>query len=297
LLLAIIAAIAVAFYMTVTWREKLPTAYSIAVIGFPKSGKTTLITTLFGELFANRLGFQVIPRGLQTIERVNGNLANLELGKSVGPTTDQDVFAYRTDVIRGSFFKRRYKVEIGDFPGEDSREFSEKFGLLFHQTPYFKWAMEADAFLFIIDLAPALVTTEEYGTPQEYAAKMTQAIRTAWQRLSEYHYEGGRSLPKKPVVLVFTKADLFGISAEISDLPEVTKEVLKLGFDTIPTPTEIDSAKLKSGQEHTQKLFANLIQYLGNQSQNYHCLFVSCFSFEQGQRVGIKLLLDNILPK
>lgn len=279
------------------WSNKLPSAYSIAVVGFPKSGKTTLITTLFGELFANRLGIEIIPRGIQTIERINENLSKLELGKSIGPTTDQDVFAYRMDIVLGTLLKRRYKVEIGDFPGEDSREFTEKFGPFFHQTPYFQWAMQADAFLFIIDLTPALVTTTEYGTPQEYAAKMTQAIRASWQRLYEYHYEGGRSLPKKPVVLVFTKADLFGITAEMVNLPQITSEIMKIGFETIPTPTEIDSEKLKQGQEYTKKLFANLIQYLSHQSQNYQCLFVSCFSFEQGQRLGIKPLLDSILPK
>jgi len=280
-------------------RDKLPSAYRIAAIGFPKSGKTTLITSLFSELFANRLGIQVIPRGLETIERVNDNIAKLELGKSVGATTDKDVFAYRVDVIRGKFFKSRYKVEIGDFPGEDSQQFTEEFGHWFHHTPYFKWAMEADAFMFVVDLAPALVPTKEYGTSREYVAKMTQAIRAAWQRLNEYHYEGQQQLSTKSVVLVFTKSDLFGITSEVNDLDAVTQEILKLGFDSIPAPNEIDAAKFKNGQEMILKMFADLISYMKNQDSRFQTIFVGCFSFEPGQRqqrLGIKKLLDAILP-
>ena len=286
------------FALSIYAKKGLPTAYRVAVIGFPRSGKTTLITALFGELFANRLGIKAIPRGLETTERINANLEKLELGKSIGSTTDQDVFAYRIDVIRGKgIFERRYKIEIGDFPGEDSATFTEKFGNWFHQTPYFKWAMESDAFLFIVDLTPTLVNTKEHGTPEEYVAKMTSAIRAAWQRLNEYHYEGNTELSQKPVILIFTKADLFGITSEKDDLDETTNAILKFGFNEIPKPTEIDSAKLEQGKEKILKQFSTLIQYLTNQSKNFQCVFVSCFSYEKEQRVGIKELLNKMLPK
>ncbi len=290
------------FFSLQILRSKFPISHGIATIGFPKSGKTTLITVLFNELFTNRLGIQTIPRGLETIERVNDNIAKLELGKSVGATTDKDVFAYRIDVIRRNCFcfKSYYKVEIGDFPGEDSQKFTEEFGHWFHHTPYFKWAMEADSFMFVVDLAPALVPTKEYGTPQEYVAKMTQAIRAAWQRLNEYHYEGQQQLSKKSVVLVFTKSDLFGITSEVNDLDAVTQEILKLGFDSIPAPNEIDAVKFKDGQETVLKMFADLISYMKNQDSRFQTIFVGCFSFEPGQRqqrLGIKKLLDAILPR
>jgi len=119
----------------------------------------------------------------------------------VGPTTDQDLFAYRTDIIRGKFFKQRYKVEIGDFPGEDSKKLTEQFGDWFHETPYFKWAIEADAFVFIIDIAEIL--NDE--SAKQYAARIAQAIRAAWQRLSEYHLEGNKNRRQKHVLVVFTK--------------------------------------------------------------------------------------------
>ena len=131
----------------------------------------------------------------------------------------------------------------------------------------------------------------------ERQQNMTSAIRAAWQRFYEYHYEGSSNLSQKPAILVFTKADLFGITAEKENLDETTHAILKLGFDEIPTPTDIDSNKLEQGKEQTLKQFATLIQYLKNQSKNFQCVFVSCFSFEKDQRVGIKELLNKMLPK
>lgn len=184
-------------------KQTMPIAYNVAVVGFPRSGKTVLITSIFGQIFLDRfLSKKVILRTKATIERVNRDLEQLELGKALGPTSDQDLFAYRADIKRGGFpLQRTYKVEIGDFPGEDTEEFSEKQSRWLHETAYFKWVMEADSFLFIIDLAHALADEN----PSEYKAKMTKAIRAAWQHLVEYHVEGKKDLKKKPVLLVFTK--------------------------------------------------------------------------------------------
>ncbi|MGR6831381.1 hypothetical protein [Aliivibrio wodanis] len=43
-------------------RKKLPIAHSVAIIGLPKSGKTTLITSIFSEIFSS------------TIKRVSANI-------------------------------------------------------------------------------------------------------------------------------------------------------------------------------------------------------------------------------
>jgi hypothetical protein len=156
----------------------------------------------------------------------------LELGKAFGPTSDQDLFAYRADIKRGGFpLQRTFKFEIGDFPGEDTREFSEKQAKWLHETTYFKWVMEADSFLFIIDLAHVLADKD----PNEYKANMTSAIRAAWQHLVEYHVEGRKDLRRKPVLLVFTKADLLarivGIPSENdSKFPDIQQKIMELGF-------------------------------------------------------------------
>ncbi|MDM8569266.1 GTPase domain-containing protein [Thiotrichales bacterium HSG1] len=272
---------------------KLPRAYSIAIIGFPKSGKTTLITTIFGELFTNKiLNISTIPRGLETIERINSDLSRLEIGKTLGPTTDQDLFAYRIDVIRGKFFKQRYKVEIGDFPGEDTEKFTERFGDWFHETPYFKWAMEADAFIFVVDIADIL----DEQLVKQNVAKTSQAIRAAWQRLGEYHLEGNKNLKQKSVLLVFTKSDLFGITPNAIQESAVLKQISQLGFEEIPEAKEIDSEKLQEGIVYTEKLFANLISYLKKESNQFNCIFVSCFSYSNDQKLGINELIEKILP-
>lgn len=220
-------------------RSRLPIAYSIAVVGFPRSGKTSLITAMFGELFAGRyLRYQVFPRGETTIERINRDLELLELGKSLGPTTDQDLFAYRADVVGGAVvFPAVYKVEIGDFPGEDSAEFAERFSDWFHQTPYFKWVMAADAFIFVVDLGCVI----DNDSTHEYVARLSRAVRAAWQRLQENHLQGERSLSWKPVALVFMKADLFGTSRKIDDTDEreraMAENVPRWG--TVSPPTRV----------------------------------------------------------
>ncbi|MDM8564912.1 50S ribosome-binding GTPase [Candidatus Halobeggiatoa sp. HSG11] len=274
-------------------QNKLPRAYSVAVIGFPKSGKTTLITSLFGELFAKHvMNISAIPRGQSTIQRVNDNLAKIEIGEKIGPTTDQDLFAYRTDIVKEGIFKQRYKVEIGDFPGEDSEKFTEQFGDWFHETPYFKWAMEADAFIFIVDVA--LLLDEQ--SAKQYSAKITKAIRAAWQFLNEYHLEGNKNLKQKPVVIVFTKSDLFGITPNAVQESDILKQITQLGFKEIPEVNEIVPEKLKTGKIYTEQLFSNLIHYLDTESNQFNHVFVSCFSYSNDQKLGLNKLIEKILP-
>lgn len=284
--------------------RRLPIAYSIAVIGFPRSGKTTLITSMFGELFAKEfLGISVLTRGEETRKRVFDDLRRLEVGEALGPTIDQDLFAYRVDLIRGNWlFRRRYKLEIGDFPGEDSEEFTEKYGNWLHDTPYFKWAVEADAFIFVVDLAHYLNPSEA----RNYVASTTRSMQAAWHRLLEYHIEGKRNLKHKPVVVAFTKADLFGLTEE--DVFDVTEEeasesklsqkILSLGFgEKVPARVEISSALLMIQSERTLSAFDGLVNYFTSQSRRFRPVFVSCFGYVRGRRIGISEVLKAVLPR
>jgi len=279
-------------------RRKLPVAYSVAVVGFPRSGKTTLITAMFGELFAARiLGYSVFPRGESTIERINSDLEKLELGKSLGPTKDQDLFAYRADVIREGFpFSRSYKVEIGDFPGEDSIAFTENYGDWFHQTPYFRWVMEADAFIFVVDLAHALNPVSS----REYSARISSAVRAAWQRLQENHFQGERTAFLKPVALVFMKADLLGERAEVdaaSASDEIDFRIMELGSGGRRYRVEVGDVLLQEGRQHVELLFSELLGYLASQARNFKVIFASAFAYRNGRRLGIPELLAFILPR
>jgi GTPase SAR1 family protein len=294
-LIGALVTVALGFLTSQLARQRLPVAYSIAVLGFPRSGKTTLITAMFGELFANKiLGYRVFPRGQSTIERINSDLENLELGRNLGPTTDQDLFAYRADVVRDQFLiSRIYKVEVGDFPGEDSIAFAEAFGDWFHQTPYFRWAMAADAFIFVVDLKQVL----DPVSSREYVARVSKAIRAAWQRLQENHIQGEKALFAKPVALVFTKADLFGENIHAYDMPFDLEESRRLRFGSASSGREdIDPKAFETGTSDVVRTFTELIDYLNSQARGFDVFFVSAFAYQGGRRIGVKNLLRFILP-
>lgn len=291
--------------MGMLWRglrlASLARAYNIAIIGFPKSGKTCLVTAMFGELFANRIaGVSTVPRGKETIEKVNADLEKLDIGRVLGPTTDQDLFAYRADIsFEGFPFRRRYKVEIGDFPGDDSEKFADEFGDWFHETDYFKWAMEADAFIFVVDLAFVLSPVDR----EKYIARMRKAIRAAWHHVLEYHLAGQKKIKRKRVAFVFTKADLL-VSCEQEISPEssacneeITEHIMQLGFgDTLPKPFHVDQLdpSLIVPVEHA---FTNLTKYLRSQSGPFETIFVSVVACDKHGRLGIRKLLDTVLPR
>nr|VFJ89244.1 MAG: 50S ribosome-binding GTPase [Candidatus Kentron sp. H]VFJ91091.1 MAG: 50S ribosome-binding GTPase [Candidatus Kentron sp. H]VFJ97400.1 MAG: 50S ribosome-binding GTPase [Candidatus Kentron sp. H] len=162
--------------------KKLPISHMVSFIGYPRSGKTTLITSLFAEIFAQRIlrGVNIIPRGEETIRRVNEDIARLETGQELGATTDQDIFNYRVEMLTGrTFLSRRYKIEIGDFPGEDSENLSNKDVAWLHETKYFQWALNADVFIFVIDLE----YLSDLGSvdAMEYKSTLEKAFRAAWQ--------------------------------------------------------------------------------------------------------------------
>jgi GTPase SAR1 family protein len=273
-------------------------AYHIAVVGFPQSGKTTLITSLFNELFSGKiLRIKIVPRGSETIEKINRDIARLEIGESLGPTTDQDLFAYRADVNIGRFpFSTRYKIEIGDFPGEDSTEFTEKFGDWFHNTPYFKWVMEADAFIFIIDTAHVLADDDQ----KSYRAKITKAIRAAWQHIQEYHIEGKKDLKSKPIVLVFAKGDLLVVASHIrlEDQDDLTNTIRDLGFGkTFPKPVHYIDFDIDKRGALILLEYRRLIDYLRHQTNKFGVVFASHFAFCDNGRMGINDILKRILPR
>ena len=278
-----VATLIVAFFAARIMRQRLPVAYRVAVLGFPRSGKTTLITAMFGEMFARRLvGYNVHPRGESTIERVNADLENLELGRSLGPTTDQDLFGYRADlIVRGGIFPRIFKVEIGDFPGEDTVKFAEDFGDWFHQMPYFKWAMEADAFILVVDVAA--IRGGDSAAPN--VARISRAIRAAWQKLQEHHLEGARRLGFKPVALVVMKADLLETGTAVKGEGRSREQI------------QVERGALMFEENRIVELFGDLLAYLRSQARVFRVIFASAFVLDKSGRLGVNELLRFILPR
>ena len=133
--------------------------------------------------------------GQFTIERVNESLAQLGRGIAIGPTREKDRFGYQCNITLGRSFlsKRDYKVEIGDFPGEDTAAFVAKHGPWLHTTEFFKWTMDSDTVVFVIDcsrvcggpiinmLSPKISWEAGRNYSTENVAFLSSAIRAAWQ--------------------------------------------------------------------------------------------------------------------
>lgn len=255
-------------------------------MGFPRCGKTTLITALFAYMFRDGVrGASIVPRGEETIQRVNENLEQLELGRSVKPTTDQDVFAYRAEVITKSILlSSRYKLEIGDFPGEDTVKFTEQYGNWLHRTTYFEWAVEADAFVFVVDMRQAM--GDSSGA---YVAGQKRAFRAAWQRLQEKHLDGASNLASKPLILVFSKCDAFVKNMESFSKDRVYPvEFVELTPNIQHNLKEIELVVLEK--------FSDLISYFERENRRFRTLFTSVYLNVHGDRKGIPELARFIMP-
>jgi GTPase SAR1 family protein len=275
-----------------TWlflARRLPSSYRIAVIGFPKSGKTTMITAVFAYLFRHGMkGASIVPRGEETIKRVNSNMEDLELGRSIGPTTDQDVFAYRAEInLSSPLFSRHYKLEIGDFPGENTVAFAEETGDWLHETRYFDWAISGDAFLFVVDLGAVL--EDEKG---EYVARQKRALRAAWQRLEEHHLDSGTDIRRKPLILVFTKADLLLLGS----FEQRRIHDLAYGIET-PVPINGSVDDIAKKRDAVLKRFSDLIDYFRRENKRFVVVFVSVFLNVNGERLGIPEIASYIMPR
>jgi GTPase SAR1 family protein len=270
-------------------KNRIYKSYQIAVVGFPQSGKTTLITTLLNEILLHNIYGEIIPRGLETIEKINRDIASIELGIPLEPTKNQDMFDYRIDLKRKkTLFSESFKVEIGDFPGENSDEFMEKYGPWFHSTTFFKWVMEADTYIFTIDTLKILLDVNG-----DYHSKISSAIRAAWQIILEHHFEGKNSIKHKKVIIVFTKADLLIDENEIKNLtnngiqmptgyPKVIKRFSINKFDDLKQPI-IDQ-------------YSDLLNYFVNNKIFIQVLFVSYFAENSNTKMGLPKLAKFIMP-
>lgn len=276
------------------FERRMPISHTVAIVGFPQSGKTTAIISIFGEIFARRiLSVKATPRGVQTIERVNESLERLKKGRALGPTKDQDRFAFRTDItIKNWLFSRTYKVEFGDFPGEDSEEYSLKYGSWLHNTEYFKWVIDCDAIIFIIDLGRYLTKGDEY------VVEISSALQAAWQHFSDLNEHRMKTIKNMPIVLVFTKADLFDVSTNpYHSRDSIKMEIMNLGFGDEVHPVNIDHEALHAGESQVRVDFKELIQYFDNESSRFRVLFISSYGYYEEERLGICDLLEAVLPK
>ena len=278
--------------------------YQVAVIGFQKSGKTTLITSLFGEAFARRLPINLTPRGSQTIERINKSLEMLKKGKVLGPTRDQDMFAFRADTTFGRFpFRTTYRIEFGDFPGKYCEEHHDGLAAL-HDTEFFKWLADSDAIVLVIDLGRYLLNVKARN---DYVAKITSVFRAEWQQYLDANRYREKEVKRHPVIIVFSKTDLMYRTPKRIDLKDkemldsdevrsIQRMVTHLGFSRkVPTLIEIDETQFKSDEKIIANEFAELINYFEAEVSNTDVVFTSSFGMLKGERLGLSKLILSVL--
>jgi len=249
LLLILTSILLVNFFGVLNLYKNTRSNYSVAIIGFPRSGKTTILMTLFDQILSQRIKrFQArIQSGSGTIERVAEGINKIRKLQQIPPTEDQDVYAYRTLITKGrGIFSREFRVEFGDFPGEQSREFVEKYDGWFHRTPYFQWVKEANAFIFVIDCG--IYLAEKVIDKNEYIQDITTSFLAAWQHLLDANPDLRNFTRRYPVLVIFNKSDLiynFIIGKQIqidldSDInfKEFFREyILNFGLNKIPRST------------------------------------------------------------
>jgi len=301
-ILGILVGVIVTFLLTPIYQRfigsALPIAYNIAVLGFRGAGKTTIITSLFGEIFARKVtgvGFEATLTGKNTIERLNKNLERLQRGFSLGPTTDQDMFAFRTNIRQKRFlFQRTYKVEIGDFDGKDSEKYTEETIDWLHDQPLFKWAVDADGLIFIIDMG-------KYLNPKgrkDYIARMTSAIRAAWQNFVDSIEGGEKAARRLPVVLAFHKMDLIERIGKSKSSSKIQTLIASLGYGKeVPEVIVLDIDVINRFESVIEADFSELIQFLRAESKTFTIVYTSCFGIVNDNRLGLFELLKSVLPK
>lgn len=300
---------AVIFVLADFYRRSLrdiPVSYRISVLGLPRSGKTALVSAMFGELFATRIGGHFKPAGAETINRVNRYIALLDTGRPIPPTTEKDVFLFRFlyHVRRLLPLGRvRYEGEVVDFPGELSEKLLESASDgsladdlgIFHRE-FYSWIVSSRVIVFVIDLG-AYLSSEDRPS---YVASLSSEIRAAWQLLQEEMSQSIR-LERRRVAIVFTKLDVVRVyAAGIHNSEHFVEAVRKTAYhrpfgpdDHLPEDLGPAVAEVK---QNAIADFQTLISYFEAQGSTFGHFFVSAYARVGGHRVGIPELLRFILP-
>lgn len=182
-----------------------PSTFTVAILGFPNSGKTVYITTLFDELQQGKsMRLRLSPYGVDTVEEVGRNLNLLARGLWLPRTASGNVFFFRAIASLRPPFPTRIKLEIADFAGEDLGELQPSSERWLHKGNYFKYVMDVDAIMLAIDGQSLLL--EHAETSEETINAFIACI----QIISDARGAVGNRRLRVPVALLVMKADLFG---------------------------------------------------------------------------------------
>jgi hypothetical protein len=313
----------------------VPISHKIAVIGLPGAGKTTLITALFDLIQRGIHIKNARLHGMNTIKRVNKNVALLNSGQPIGPTKERDTFVFRFSFRKPTAFKARsYDVEIADFPGEYSDRISlpeEEIAsddldldyTLFNKE-FFSWIASSREYVFLVDLS-SIYSSENIRFA---IADLTARIRTSWQVIEDAVSERAIGSPRnRSVYIVFAKMDsllpLYLADMSLFDLIDTEQREHSDAFQQDVSPARKSSGyeALKqsirgtgqtpylAGSEHLSNTitdlitrendsnFRDLIAFFQSRTKNMKVIYTSMtVRDELGERLGTSALLEAILP-
>lgn len=277
-------------------KESPQTFRYITIIGEPRSGKTTLITSLLKALFETKLktkGTKLYIKGKKTISYYNENISRLEKGIPLEKTEDQNTTTVFIDVEKPAFLGAKYsKMLIGDFPGEKSDSLvNEKSEFLRNDKNFSTWIEQADAYVYVIDVARYLLEGKKY------TADSKAYIRSSWQTILELNSHKRRSMKYKPLVLIFNKSDL--IYRQLQNENPEKLDIISLGLKSEKLPEKIDLEKLDE-EFVFKKLtedYEDLISYFYDQSVNFEKVYLSSFLTINKTLLGIQKLYNSTIEK
>ena len=314
------------FLLSIALRTRMSlNPHNVALIGFQQSGKTTLLITMLNELLLFRVSkVSARLRGEKTIEQVTRYMKKIKLRQAVGSTTRGSQFPYEINIAQEGFFGRSFKMSFGDFPGERSKEYvselireeSEHYGRVEKRSvgerslpeeddaalfdgEFFRWVLECDALIFVVDVAQYLSSKarrQEQAQLDDYAVEVSQAYIRTWSYIVDARREGGEA--REPiVVLAFTKSDLFDVDPEKSKEESLEATMATLGFEEpLPEVREISRLRFEQGSRQCKKDFEELIDFLKGHSRTFHAVYASSLALMDKRRLGVERLFKAVLP-
>ncbi|QMW06359.1 hypothetical protein [Spirosoma foliorum] len=187
-----------------------PKSFSIALLGFPNTGKTVYLTVLFDLLQRKKTRSLIFsPYGAETIEQVAKDYNTLVSNNWLPRTSVNKVFFYRAyaTLKRSPSFllSKRFKIEVGDFAGEKFDELNPTSSSWLHRSEYFDYVITSDAIFLTLDVMYILDEKEE---------KILEYQNSFIVALNIYAEKKGLFENKKidiPVSILFLKSDILSL--------------------------------------------------------------------------------------
>jgi hypothetical protein len=277
-----------------------PSNHYIAVLGYPESGKSVFITSFIKHLISEKIpGYKAKKIEKETAKRLKDDIKSLNSGSPLDPARTEPIFPYIVDISKGKLALKKYiKVQIGDFSDDNRAQFNDGYRQWFHKAPSFVWAMQADAFVFVVDLAEVLAQYDD----DFYCKKVSDGIYEAWKSIEKSHLGGAKKLKNNAIVLLFSKADLLKTFHELlgpKPQGQMRIKMLQSGFSKKSLPLTINIKKDLDADLYAliEEKFADIIHYLKRRSNRFNIIYFSHFLTINNLPIGFEKVADSILPK